>query len=52
MILEDFEGFDTVRAYMDDILVITKDSFADNLKALGKFPQKIAESGLELNPEN
>ena len=35
-----------VRAYIDDILVITKNNFGDHLKALDRVLQKLAEAGL------
>ena len=31
-----FDGFDMVRAYIDDVLVITKNNFEDHLKALDR----------------
>ena len=40
------EGFDMVCAYIDDILVITKNDCADHLKALEKVLQKLVEAGL------
>ena len=35
------EGFNMVRAYIDDILVITKNNFKDHLKALYRILQKL-----------
>ena len=44
-----FEGFDMVCAYIDDVLVITKNNSEDHLKAFGKVLQRLAESGLKVN---
>ena len=41
-----FYGLDMVRAYIDDVLVITKINFEDHLKALDEVLQKLAEAGL------
>ena len=46
-----FEGFYTICAYIDNVLIINKYDFADHLTKLQKFLQKIAEVGLKLNPE-
>ena len=51
-IYELFEGFDIVCAYINNVITITKDEFADHLKALEKFLQKLAEAGLKVNAEN
>ena len=51
-IYELFEGFDIVCAYINNVTTITKDEFADHLKALEKFLQKLAEAGLKVNAEN
>ena len=40
-----------VRAYIDDVLVITKNNFEDHLKALDKFLQILAEAWLKVNAE-
>ena len=37
-----FERFDMVRAYIDNVLVITKHDFLDQKKALDKLLQKLA----------
>ena len=50
-ISELFEGFDTVRAYIDDILVITKNDFMDHLVELEKAQQRLAEAGLKFNAD-
>ena len=46
-----FDGFDMVRAYIDDILVINKNNFKDHLKALNRVIQRLAEAGLKVNAE-
>ena len=48
-IFELFEGFDMVRAYIDDVLVIIENNFDDHLKALYKVLQRLAEAGLKVN---
>ena len=37
--------------YIDDVLVITKNNFKDNLKSLERVPQRLAEAGLKVNAE-
>ena len=44
-----FYGFNMVRAYIDDVLVITKNNFEDHLKALDGFLQRLAQAGLKVN---
>ena len=51
-ISEMFKGLEMVRAYIDDVIAITKNYFKDHLKALEKVLQRIAEAGLEVNAEN
>ena len=51
-ISELFEGFDTVRTFLDNVIFITSKYFTDHLKALEKVLQKLAELGLKLNAEN
>ena len=46
-----FDGFDMVRAYIDDVLVTTKNKFEDHLKALDRILQRLAEAGLKVNAE-
>ena len=46
-----FQAFDKLNAYIDALLVITKDNFTDHPKALGELPQKIDEAGLKVNEE-
>ena len=45
-ISEVFEGFYTVCVYIENIFIITKDSFEDHVKALGKLLQKLDRLGL------
>ena len=40
-----------VRAYIDDVLIITKNNFEDHIKALDRELQRLAEAGLKLNTE-
>ena len=44
-----FDGFDTVHAYIDDVLVITKNNFEDHLKEIDRFIQRLAKAGLKVN---
>ena len=44
-----FAGFDYVRAYIDDLLVITKGSFNDHLTHLDKVLEKLNNAGLKIN---
>ena len=48
-ISELFDGFDMVRAYIDDVLVITKSNFEDHLKALYSVLQRLTEAGWKVN---
>ena len=50
-ISELFDGFDRLCAYVVGVLVITKDNFADNMKALEKFLQKPTEAGFKIKTE-
>ena len=40
-----------VRAYIYDVLIITKNNFEDYLKALDKVLQRLTEAGLKLIAE-
>ena len=40
-----------VHAYIDDVLVITKNNFEDHLKALGRVLKRLTEAGLKVNVE-
>ena len=44
-----FKGFDMVCAYIDDVLVITKNDFKNHLKALYRVIQRLTEAGLKVN---
>ena len=46
-----FERFDTVRAYIDDVLVIINKDFTNYLKELEKVSQKLVKECLKLNIE-
>ena len=46
-----FKGFDMVFAYIDYVLLITKNAFKDYLKYLGRVLHKIAEEWLKINAE-
>ena len=46
-----FDDINMVRAYIDDVLVITKYDFEDHLKALDRFLQRLGKSGLKVNAE-
>ena len=48
-ISELLEGFDMVRAYIDYVLVLTKNNSKEHLKALEKVLQIITEVGLKVN---
>ena len=44
-----FSGFEFVRAYIDDLLILTKDSFQDHLSKLRRVLIKLKEAGLKVN---
>ena len=44
-----FEGLDYVRAYIDDILVLTKGSYEEHLKDLEEVFRRLTEAGLKVN---
>ena len=44
-----FTGFDYVRMYIDDLLVITKGSFEEHLKQLNTVLEKLETAGLKIN---
>jgi len=46
-----FHGFDFVRAYIDDLLVITKGTFQDHLVKLRRVFDKLRDAGLKVNAE-
>ena len=40
-----------VRAYIDDVLIITKNKFKDHMKALDRVLQRITEVGFKVNTD-
>ena len=50
-ISEIFDGLYMVRAYIDDVLVISKNNFKDHLKALDRVLQRLAEARLKVSAE-
>ena len=40
-----------LRTYLDDLLILTRDSFRDHLDKLEVLPEKLLEAGLHLNTE-
>ena len=48
-IYELFEGFDTVRSYIDSLLVRTREHFTDFPKTLEKVLQQLKEQRLKVN---
>ena len=44
-----FEGFDYVRAYIDDLLAITNGSFDDHLEKLERIFKELRQAGLKIN---
>ena len=46
-----FDGFDMVRAYIDDVLTKNKNDSEDHIKALDRFLKRLAEAGLKANTE-
>ena len=51
-ISELFYGFDMVRVYIYDVLVMTKNNVEDHLKSLDMVLQRLAEAGLKVNEGN
>ena len=43
------EGLEFVRAYLDDLLIVTKGSFQDHLDKLEQVLTSLAEAGLKVN---
>ena len=43
------EGLEFVRAYLDDLLIVTKGSFLDHLDKLEQVLTRLAEAGLKVN---
>lgn len=50
-ILELFEGIEFVRAYLDDLLILTKGDWNDHLGKLETVLNRIANAGLKINAE-
>ena len=44
-----FEGLDYVRAYIDDLLVLSKGSFEDHLDKLDSVLYRLGQAGLKVN---
>ena len=44
-----FKGFDMVRAYIDDVLVMIENDFEDHLKPIDRVIQRLTEAGLKVN---
>jgi hypothetical protein len=44
-----FDGFENVRAYIDDLLVLTKGDYDDHLEKLERVFQRLQEAGLKVN---
>ena len=42
-------GLNMVCAYIEEVLVLTKDEFVDHLKDIEKLLQKLTEAGLKVN---
>ena len=46
-----FRGFEFIRAYIDELLIITRGDWSDNLEKLELNLQKIKDNGLRCNKE-
>ena len=46
-----FQVFDEVRAYINDVLVITKENYDNHLVSLERVLQRLAEAGLKVNAD-
>ena len=46
-----FRGFEFIRAYIDDLLLITKGDWSDHLNKLEQFLQKLKYNELKCNTE-
>ena len=44
-----FDGLDYVRAYIDDLLVLTKGDFDDHLSKLERVFTRLQKAGLKVN---
>ena len=47
-----FAGFEYVRAYIDNLLLVTKGSFEDHLQDLDTVLENLETAGLKLTPQN
>ncbi|MEX1327357.1 MAG: reverse transcriptase domain-containing protein, partial [Desulfobacterales bacterium] len=47
--MELFDGMDYIRAYIDDLLVLTAGDYDDHLNKLEKTLQRLQEAGLKVN---
>ena len=47
--MELFDGIEYVRAYIDDLLILTKSNFDDHLEKLELVLQRVQEAGLKVN---
>ena len=46
---EMFRGFEFIRAYIDDLLIITKGDWSDHLNKLERVQQKLKENRFKFN---
>ena len=46
-----FRGFEFIRAYIDDMLIITKGDWSNHLEKLEQTFQKLKYNGIKLNME-
>ena len=46
-----FQGFNEVRAYIDNVLVITKENYDTHLVVLERVLQRLEEAGLKVNAD-
>ena len=46
-----FHGFEFIRAYLDDILILTKGDLTDHMQNLELMINKLKEKGLKYNIE-
>lgn len=47
-----FEDLPYVLVYIDDILMVTKESYEDHLEKLREVFQRLRKKGVQLNPKN
>ena len=48
---EFFAGFEYVRTYIDDLLIISNNSYDDHLEKLDKVFNKLQKAGFKVNAE-